>query len=216
MKKIKLMMMTLMMCFVNAIAFGQWTHKSIDSDFDGVFKKSYTKINNYGYLAMEEGKSILVEDIRYDTTIISSDTVFGYMYKSFVGDYGNGLEVVGNGHSIYETWGIPIRENSSFWSTMLMESTDNSIVLSDTLYNNDFYRVMDININFTVDTIILSQKYIKHPLLYLKGSYFCDDNTTIDLVFMVKGIKKKYSVRATKLPIRSGNCHTFCAYLSGL
>jgi hypothetical protein len=33
--------------------------------------------------------------------------------------------------------------------------------------------------------------------LYMKGGYYCDENPTIDLAFIVKGISKKYSVYGT-------------------
>lgn len=54
MKNLKLMM-TLMMCLVTSLSFGQWTYKTINSEFDGEFKKSYTKTNNNGFLMMEVG-----------------------------------------------------------------------------------------------------------------------------------------------------------------
>jgi hypothetical protein len=50
-----LMMMALMMCFV---ANSQWTYKTINSEFDGSFKKAYTITNNNGYLTMEVGDTI--------------------------------------------------------------------------------------------------------------------------------------------------------------
>ena len=49
------MMMALMMCLV---ANGQWTYKTINSEFDGSFKKAYTATNNSGYLIMEVGDTI--------------------------------------------------------------------------------------------------------------------------------------------------------------
>ena len=57
MKKVKLMMMTLMMCLMTSVVFGQWTCLTIGSEFDGTFKKAYTETNNRGYLMMEEGDS---------------------------------------------------------------------------------------------------------------------------------------------------------------
>lgn len=35
------------------LSYGQWTYKTIKSDFDGSFKKAYTETNNYGWLSME-------------------------------------------------------------------------------------------------------------------------------------------------------------------
>lgn len=57
MKKVKLMMTTLMMCLMTSVVFGQWTYKTINSKSDGSFKKAYTKTNNRGYLVMEVGDS---------------------------------------------------------------------------------------------------------------------------------------------------------------
>ena len=57
MKKVKLTMMTLMMCLMTSVVFGQWTYKTINSEFDGSFKTAYTKTNNRGYLVMEVGDS---------------------------------------------------------------------------------------------------------------------------------------------------------------
>jgi hypothetical protein len=90
MKQLFIALMTTSLCF------SQWTNKTINSDFDGTFKKSYTETNNRGFLAMEQG--------------ISSDM----------------------------------------------------------------------------------------PLLYLCGSYFCDDSANIDLVFTVSGESKRYNLRASK------------------
>ena len=50
-------MMTLMMCLMTSVVFGQWTYKTINSKSDGSFKKAYTKTNNRGYLVMEVGDS---------------------------------------------------------------------------------------------------------------------------------------------------------------
>jgi hypothetical protein len=38
------------------LCFSQWTTKTIDSQFDGKFKKAYTKTSNNGFLAMEKGE----------------------------------------------------------------------------------------------------------------------------------------------------------------
>ena len=59
MKKVKLTMMTLMMCLMTSVVFGQWTYKTINSEFDGSFKKAYTETNN-GYLMMEVGDSTYI------------------------------------------------------------------------------------------------------------------------------------------------------------
>lgn len=36
------------------------------------------------------------------------------------------------------------------------------------------------------------------PLLYLNGSYFCDDNPDVDIVFVVAGVDKKWTVSTDK------------------
>ena len=53
MKKVKLMMTTLMMCLMTSVVFGQWTCKTRHNED----KKAYTKTNNGGYLVMEVGDS---------------------------------------------------------------------------------------------------------------------------------------------------------------
>jgi hypothetical protein len=84
-------------------SYSQWTNKVINSEFDGVFKKSYTAINNNGYLAMEKDEG--------------------------------------------------------------------------------------------------------HPFLFLRGSYFCDDDTHIDFVLVVNGVNKKYDIAVTKS--KDSQCYYF-------
>jgi hypothetical protein len=86
---------------VSANCYSQWTFKTINSDFDGSFKKAYTPISTTGYLFMEE---------------INPDDTANY----------------------------------------------------------------------------------KLPVLALRGSYFCDDETAIDLILVVNGVNKKYQPIATK------------------
>jgi len=45
------------MILTSLTSFGQWTHKVIDSDFDGKFKKAYTQSNNRGWLMMEKSST---------------------------------------------------------------------------------------------------------------------------------------------------------------
>ena len=85
------------MILTSLTSFGQWTHKVIDSDFDGKFKKAYTQSNNRGWLMME------------------------------------------------------------------VSGTDEG-----------------------------------KPFLYLAGSYFCDKNTTVDMVFVVNGEKHLYNLDVSK------------------
>ena len=52
-------MMTLMMCLMTSIVFGQWTDETVNSEFDGSFKIAYTETINSksdGYLIMEVGE----------------------------------------------------------------------------------------------------------------------------------------------------------------
>jgi hypothetical protein len=103
MKKVNVLVLTLFMCLTTIMTHGQWTYKTINSDFDGAFKKAYTEINNGGYLMMEVGTSS----------------------------------------------------------------------------NDD-----------TIQIIV--------PFFALSGSYFCDDYTNIDFVFIVNGINKKYELTGIK------------------
>jgi hypothetical protein len=63
---------TLLLCLalIGLTASSQWTHKVINSEFDGKFKKAFTKIDNGGFLAMEVG------EIPIDTT----DDRYPFMY----------------------------------------------------------------------------------------------------------------------------------------
>ena len=71
MKKVKLMMTTLMMCLMSSVVFGQWTYKTINSKSDGSFKKAYTKTNNRGYLVMEVGDSTYNDTIKSNIPFLS-------------------------------------------------------------------------------------------------------------------------------------------------
>jgi len=82
---------------------GQWTYKTINSEFDGVFKKAYTETDNNGWLMMEVG--------------------------------------------------IPDDDDSSG---------------------------------------------TKLPVLFLRGSYFCDDYLFVDMVLVVNGENKKYLFKVYK------------------
>ena len=53
--KVTVMMMTLMMCLMTSVVFGQWTYKTRNRKPDGSFKKAYTKTNNRSYLVMDVG-----------------------------------------------------------------------------------------------------------------------------------------------------------------
>lgn len=90
----KTRIITLAMFATTFMSFGQWTYKSIKSDFDGTFKKAYTETSNSGYLMLEKGESA--------------------------------------------------------------------------------------------------------PFFALKGSYFCDDTTIVDLIFVCNGVNKKYQLSAIK------------------
>ena len=71
MKKVKLMMMTLMMCLMTSVVFGRWTCKTINSRSDGPFKKAYTETNNGGYLVMEVGDSAYNDTIKSNNPFLS-------------------------------------------------------------------------------------------------------------------------------------------------
>jgi len=43
-----------------------------------------------------------------------------------------------------------------------------------------------------------TEKLVKYPLLYLYGTYFCDDVISCDIVFTVDGIDKKYTIKGIK------------------
>ena len=64
-------MMTLMMCLMTSVVFGQWTYKTINSKSDGPVKKAYTKTNNGGYLVMEVGDSTYNDTIKSNIPFLS-------------------------------------------------------------------------------------------------------------------------------------------------
>ena len=96
MKKVKLMMTTLMMCLMTSVVFGQWTYE-MDTDYYRVYPHAYTETIGFG---------LEMEDI---TTHIGTTK-------------------------------------------------------------------------------------INRPILYLRGSYFCDDYIYIDFVLVVNGVNKKYKL----------------------
>ena len=87
MKKVKLTMTTLMMCLMTSVVFGQWTYGTINSKFDGSFKKAYTKTNNDGYLEMGVGDhtySGTIKSNRPSLTLHGSYFCDDYAYIDFV------------------------------------------------------------------------------------------------------------------------------------
>jgi hypothetical protein len=58
----KILLFTLLILFTN-ISFGQWTYRTIDSVFDGKFKKAYTNTYNRGFLLMELGESTYKDSV---------------------------------------------------------------------------------------------------------------------------------------------------------
>ena len=45
---------------------------------------------------------------------------------------------------------------------------------------------------------LMLEKGQNFPFFALRGTYFCDENTTIDIVLMCNGVNKKYEVSASK------------------
>lgn len=54
----KKQILAIAMVFVCTASFAQWTFRTIESDFDGSFKKAYTQTDNRGYLIMEQGEDL--------------------------------------------------------------------------------------------------------------------------------------------------------------
>ena len=87
MKNLKVMMMTLMMCLVTMVSFGQWTYKTVNSEFDDSFKKAYTQTNNSGYLMMEVGEATYNDTIKINRPFLALDGSYfcdDYAYIDFV------------------------------------------------------------------------------------------------------------------------------------
>ncbi len=55
MKKISIL---IFLAVIGFTASAQWTYKTINSEFDGKFKKAYVKSGNYAYLGMEQGDNV--------------------------------------------------------------------------------------------------------------------------------------------------------------
>ena len=69
MKKVKLIMMTLMMCLMTSVVFGQWTYGTSSGMSGG--KYSYTETNPYTLLAMYEGNRICPSSYaRYNPSLV--------------------------------------------------------------------------------------------------------------------------------------------------
>ena len=111
MKKVKLMMMTLMMCLMTSVVFGQWTYETIysgpsesnedreareafnmNSEFGeswSEIRRAYTESNNGGSLAMtvlvEFTHNDIIKPIRYDLTLWGS-SLWGssFCYASYI------------------------------------------------------------------------------------------------------------------------------------
>jgi hypothetical protein len=84
MKKLKLMMITLMMCLMKNVVFGQWTYKTINSEFDGSFKKAYTQTNNSGYLMMEVGEPTYNDTIKINRPFLDIVCFFSYLLQQSI------------------------------------------------------------------------------------------------------------------------------------
>ena len=90
MKKVKLTMMTLMMCLMTSVVFGQWTYE-IDSFYCAPHPFASTEHNNGGWLAMEAGDSTYIGTTKIIRPSLSlwapKDPSFwggGYTYIDFV------------------------------------------------------------------------------------------------------------------------------------
>lgn len=84
----------------------------------------------------------------------------------------------------------------SQWNTKIINNKfDNPFKKAYTNPNNLGYLGMEVG-----DTIFIdSTTSVILPFLFLHGSYFCDENTIIDLVFELSPtINKKYELEATK------------------
>ena len=111
MKKVKLMMTTLMMCLITSVVFGQWTYKTINSEFDGSFKRAYTETNNDGYLMMEVGDSTYIGTTKINRPSLclrGSYFCDDYIYIDFV-------LVVNGVNKKYKLIGIRSRDGRMYW-----------------------------------------------------------------------------------------------------
>ena len=111
MKKVKLTMMTLMMCLMTSVVFGQWTYETINSKSDGSFKKAYTETNNRGYLVMEVGDSTYNDTTKINIPFLSlwgSYFCDDYIYIDFV-------LVVNGVNKKYKLIGIRSRDGRMYW-----------------------------------------------------------------------------------------------------
>lgn len=64
--------------------------------------------------------------------------------------------------------------------------------------NNDFDEPYRICYTESFNSNYLKLENVDGEIFfYIKGGYYCDENPTIDLAFIVKGVSKKYSVNGT-------------------
>lgn len=82
----------------------------------------------------------------------------------------------------------------SQWTTKIINSEfDGKFKKCFTQINNNGYLAME--------------KDVDHPFMFLRGSYFCDDDTHIDFVLVVNGVNKKYDIAVSKS--KDSQCYYF-------
>ena len=146
MKKVKLMMMTLMMCLMTSVVFGQWAYKTINSEFDGSGKIAGTETNNGGYLAMGVGDSTYI-----GTTKINRPFLFlGGSYFCDDYTYIDFVLVVNGVNKKYKLIGIRSRDgrayyfNTSIWTDEFIKDFKSaskcSIRVNQDYCTDDYYQ----------------------------------------------------------------------------
>lgn len=217
----KILTMFILLLSLNSLS--QWQYKVIKNDFDDPFKKAYTKTNNNGFLAIEEGevqfeKSYLkldslklicetlklnIEDVFSESSGFKEyalpvlDSVKGYKKKEYIGDPVTNYKNLNNEFLLSYT---------QYWNYYYIETTSGGYYVKDFKYKNSSFTKVTWNIKDSVsirklhhlyinynEKNILTNKTKKPPILFLVGTYFCDQNITVDIVLTVKGISKKYS-----------------------
>ena len=87
MKIVKLTMMTLMMCLMTSVVFGQWAYKTTNSEFDDPSKIAYTETNNRGRLMMAVGGSTYIGTTKINRPILALGGSYfcdDYTYVDFI------------------------------------------------------------------------------------------------------------------------------------
>jgi hypothetical protein len=152
MKKLNLLISTLILCLTVQSSFGQWTYRIVKNDFDGAFKKCYTETYNGGYLIMEVGDTLV-----QDSAVIRRP-FFALSGTYFCDEYAV-IDIV-----------LTVKENPIKYEVNATKSSDNRMYyLSESVWTEQFTNDFK---NATKCSIRVNQSYCEKDYYFfnMKGS----------------------------------------------